>query len=188
MSDGVAGIRWIDIYLDGDHWSALPPPAWVNIIPRLGNMILSFNFVLIFKRNGWITRISAECWQYFLHNSDSITGHIDGRMLPPGAGDTEDYCEMRWRMSLRRSSGYETWVLWPATSHQLISQYAIILDTTTLPMTLTATTAAICHATRKRLPFKSPSATLLQIAMEKLQLNNSLFLICNISHFREQIN
>ena len=60
MSDGVAGIGWIDIYLDGDHWSALPPPAWVNIIPRLGNMILSFNFVLIFKRNGWITRISAD--------------------------------------------------------------------------------------------------------------------------------
>ena len=55
--------------------------------------------------------------------------------------------------------------------------------------TLTATTAAIIRlATRKRLPFKSLSATLLQIAMEKLQLNNSLFLICNISHFREQIN
>ena len=181
MSDGVAGIGWIDIYLDGDHWSALPPPAWVYIIPRLGNMILSFNFVLIFKRNGWITRISAD------NISCTIQTVLrDGRMLPPGSGDTEDYCEMRWRMSLRRSSGYETWVLWPATSHQLISQYAIILDTT-LP-TLTATTAAIRLATRKRLPFKSPSATLLQIAMEKLQLNNSLFLICNISHFREQIN
>ena len=148
-------------------------------------MILSFNFVLIFKRNGWITRISADNISCTIQTvlRDIL---MDGRMLPPGPGDTEDYCEMRWRMSLRRSSGYETWVLWPATSHQLISQYTIILDTT-LP-TLTTTTAAICLATRKRLPFKSLSATLLQIAMEKLQLNNSLFLICNISHFREQIN
>ena len=127
MSDGVAVTGWIDIYLDGDHWSALPPPAWVNIMPRLGNMILSFNFVLIFKRNGWITRISADNISCTIQ---TVLQDIDGRMLPPGPGDTEDYCEMRWRMSLRRSSGYETWVLWPATSHQLISQYAIILDTT----------------------------------------------------------
>ena len=71
-------------------------------------------------------------------------------------------------------------------AHQSIRNY--IGHQTAHIMTLTATTAAIRLATRKRLPFKSLSATLLQIAMEKLQLNNSLFLICNISHFREQIN
>ena len=105
-------------------------------------------------------------------------------MSPPGPGDTEDYCEMRWRSGgcrygdpadTRPGSCDQR----PDRRDQSIRNYI---------GHNTATTAAICLATRKRLPFKSLSATLLQIAMEKLQLNNSLFLICNISHFREQIN
>ena len=147
-------------------------------------MILSFNFVLIFKRNGWITRISADNISCTIQTVLRDILMVECCPLVPGTRRII----ARWGGGCRYGDPADTRPVScdQPPAHQSIRNY--IGHHTAHTMTLTATTAAICLATRKRLPFKSLSATLLQIAMEKLQLNNSLFLICNISHFREQIN